>query len=82
MDEMIEKKVGELNYGLYGPRFCDHCQKVQPVQTYKLAGSDFMHAENSPGSYKVVVGFTGSHVCTVCYRTIEVNRPSLPEGEK
>jgi hypothetical protein len=63
MDEYVEK----LNVGLYGPKWCEHCQKTQPVQTYKLAGSDWSKSEGMT----YTAGFTGSHVCLVCMRPIK-----------
>lgn len=67
MAEHIDKAAVALQLGLYGPRFCKHCNAVQPVMTYKLEGSDFSEANGT----KITMGFTGAHVCSVCYRTIE-----------
>jgi hypothetical protein len=66
VSDLIDKAVSEVTQALYGPRFCPHCQKVQPVQTFKLEGSDTIETNGT----KVTIGFTGSHVCTVCHRSI------------
>jgi len=67
MTDEISNIMARVNEDLYGPRYCAHCQKVQPVRTYKLEGSDFTKGD----SVKFTVGFTGARVCDVCLRTIE-----------
>lgn len=69
MPRLEQPLVEEFMQKLYGPKWCSHCNQVQPVQTYKLEGSDYMKSEGTV----VTMGFTGSYVCTACHRTIEVN---------
>lgn len=64
--DFIADAASKVNTGLYGPRFCTNCKAVQPVITYKLEGSDYLRFEG----LKCIAGFTGSHVCSVCYRPI------------
>ena len=75
-DTLIDEKVRELNQNLYGPKYCDHCQRIQPVQTFKLEGSDTMRSEGMT----VTAGFTGSQVCTVCHHTVRTG--SVDAGGK
>jgi len=60
------KILREVNEKLYGPRYCANCDKVQPVETFKLNGSDTTRMEGT----KLIVGFTGAYVCTVCHKAI------------
>lgn len=67
IEDFASGAVRQMIEGLYGPKFCDKCQKIQPVQTYKLQGSDFDKMEGMVYTQ----GFTGAHVCTVCHSVIQ-----------
>jgi len=62
----ITESVKKLNEGLYGPRYCQKCDKVQPVHTYEKMGTHFTKMEGTT----LTEGFVGAHVCTVCHTTI------------
>jgi hypothetical protein len=74
LDGWVSGLVNEVVTDLYGPRYCAHCKQVQPVQTYKLEGSDYSDCDGMV--YKA--GFTGAHVCTVCLKLIT---STVPEDE-
>lgn len=65
----IERVLQQANERLYGPRFCKNCGRIQPVQTFKLEGSDFFKVDPE-NRMKMNIGFTGTHVCVVCHSTI------------
>lgn len=64
----IEKVVLDVTEKLYGPRFCAHCSKVQPV---KLEGSDTFEQEGM----RIKIGFTDTYVCQVCLKPIKRKTP-------
>lgn len=65
--DCISEKIAELDMKLYGPRYCQSCDKVQPVETFVLQGSE--KSEMKGTTY--VRSFTGSHVCRACHHTIK-----------
>jgi hypothetical protein len=67
MSETEEQAVHEIIMKLYGPKYCEHCQKVQPVITHVLEGSDYVKTS----VVELKAGFTGSQTCSICYRIIE-----------
>lgn len=69
MSEFFGQATKEIYDKLYGPKFCAHCNKVQPIIVHKLGGSDYVRKEDM----KITVGFTGSQTCSVCYRPIGVS---------
>lgn len=68
--DLVMKMVGEMMDGLYGPKFCTHCGKVQPVRTYEVQGSQ----KNSYDGTTVTSSFIGSRVCSVCYHEIDADK--------
>lgn len=52
---------------LYGPKYCENCKEVRPVQTFELEDSHFTRWDG----LTFVEGFTGSQVCTVCHHAIK-----------
>lgn len=66
-NDLANNFIKELTDGLYGPKHCKHCNKIQPIIVYKLDGSDYTKSEGMV----VTVGYTGSQVCSICYKTIE-----------
>lgn len=67
----------KLNDALYGPKFCKHCNQVQPVRTFKLQGSDYSEVKGTT----LTVGFEGAQACDVCLRPIE-SPVKTAKGEK
>lgn len=63
----IELKLQELVDSIYAPKFCKHCNKVQPVYTWILQGSEKLTFVGTVGR----ITYTGSHACTVCFKEIE-----------
>ena len=75
-DDLIQEKIKEINQKLYGPRHCNHCDKVQPVHTYVLAGSQ----KNTVEGQTLNVSFTGSYACAVCMNVVGT-KPKCVEHE-
>lgn len=58
--------LDELNEQIYGPKFCPHCEKIQPIQVFELEGSRKTWSEGM----KFYVSFQGDKVCTVCHKSV------------
>ena len=67
MSEVETALAAEIIHKLYGPRYCENCKSVQPVETYKLLGSDYSRTDGMVYTQ----GFTGTQVCQVCHNTIK-----------
>lgn len=69
--EGLSQSISDMILGLYGPKFCAHCQKIQPVNTFVLAKSEWTESETDGEKRIMRSGFIGSYQCRVCMRTIE-----------
>ena len=57
--------VKQVNESLYGPKWCVHCNTLQPMIIYKLQGSDFTRMEDTT----LTIGFTGAYLCAICRKS-------------
>lgn len=69
MDETLRCPPGlkESWQAIYGPKFCKHCEKVQPIRVYELAGT----RKSSFDGSCLTLSFDGSRECAVCHTRIE-----------
>lgn len=67
IQEENQRAMDDLVNQIYGPKYCEHCKKEQPVTVYVLRGTENFKTNGS----KLNFSFTGTRVCTVCFNTVE-----------
>ena len=67
----ISSAISNMILGLYGPKFCPKCNRIQPVNTFVLAKSEWFEG-GYPESTTASAGFTGGYQCRVCLRPIDI----------
>ena len=64
--DLVQEVTEQIDRQIYGPKFCQKCNKVQPVIVYELEGSRRLAGEGNT----LVVSFQGNKICRQCHSEI------------
>ncbi len=66
--DLAQEFLEQLN----GPKFCENCNKTQPIQRFEQAKSGRFETETFDDKTILTYKYVGAVICNVCKKRIEV----------